>query len=392
MKILFLIRSLDFGGAERQLVALAKGLHYRGQSVSLAVFYGGGNLQSELAEAKVPIGLLKKRGRWDVVPFLWRLIQLTRREQPVILHSYLTVANLVATLIKPLFRSVRLVWGVRATNVDLHQYDWLARLAFRAECWFSCFADLIIVNSHAGRDYHVEHGFPDKKMVVVPNGIDTDRFKPDEKARTRVRKEWGIADNENLIGLVGRIDPMKDHRTFLQAASRLAGQAEDVRFVCVGGGQEPYKSQVYDFSRSLGLGDRLIWAGARNDMPAVYNAMDLVTSSSVFGEGMPNAIGEAMACGVPGVVTDVGDSARMVGDTGVVVPPGSPAEIVRGWQTMLEILKEHGGAVGEKARARIVAEFGLDLLVERTYAALKTLQITLLPCGKNKDSPCNYRS
>ena len=304
--------------------------------------------------------------------FLCRLMQLTRREKPIFLHSYLTVANVLAILLKPFFPRMRIVWGVRVSNMDLTKYDWTARLTFRAECLLSPFADLIIVNSHAGRDYHLRHGFPADKMVVVPNGIDTQRFKPDREARARVRQEWGISERERLIGMVGRIDPMKDHRTFLRSAALLAGKVEGVRFACVGDGDEAFQSQVRAFSEELGLSDRLIWAGARKDMAAVYNAMDIISSSSI-GEGFPNVIAEAMACGIPCVVTDVGDSARIVGETGVVVPPRRPAEMVQGWQTMLQILREKKGLVGEEARARITREFGLDLLVERTYAALEKL-------------------
>ncbi len=374
LKILFLIRSLNVGGAQRQLIDLAKGLHRLGYAVSVAVFYGGAVLEPELAEAGVRgvrVCDLHKRGRWEVFPFLWRLLRLTQRKKVEVLYSYLPGANLAGILLKPFCRSLRIVWGVRASNMDLQQYDWTARLMFRAECLLSRFPDLIIVNSRAGRDYHVQHGFPGSKIRIIPNGIDTDRFKPDKKARSLVRKEWGISNNERLIGLVGRIDPMKDHQTFLQAASLLASQVENVRFVCIGDGSERYWSQTKSLSQSLGLGGRLIWAGARNDLPSVYNAMDILSSASAFGEGFPNVIGEAMACGVPCVVTDVGDSAWIVGETGMVVPPGNPKEMANAWQTMFNFLEEQKNSKGQRARARIIRSFGLDTMVEKTYAALQ---------------------
>jgi glycosyltransferase involved in cell wall biosynthesis len=373
VKVLFLIRSLDVGGAQRQLIALAKGLRQRGHAVSVAVFYGGAALEPELIEAGLRLCDLHKQGRWEIFSFLGRILKLARREKPDVLYSYLPEANLPAILLKPVCRSLGIVWGVRASNVDLPRYDWTARWLFQAECLLSRFPDLIIVNSLAGRDYHLQHGFPGTKLAVIANGIDTERFKPDKRARALVREEWGISDNERLIGLVGRIDPMKGHQTFLQAASLLAGRAQEVRFVCIGDGPEPYCSQIKALAQNLGLGEQLIWAGARNDLPTVYNAMDILSSASAYGEGFSNVVGEAMACGVPCVVTDVGDSARIIGGTGIVVPPGNPEEMARAWQTMLKILRDRQDHIGQRARARIVGKFGVDTMVEKTDAALQAL-------------------
>jgi glycosyltransferase involved in cell wall biosynthesis len=167
---------------------------------------------------------------------------------------------------------------------------------------------------------------------------------------------------------------MKDHQTFLKAASLLASQMEEVRFVCIGDGPERYYSQIKALSKNLGLGARLIWVGIRSDLPSVYNAIDILSSASAFGEGFSNVIGEAMACGVPCVVTDVGDSARIVGETGMVVPPGNPVEMAHAWQTMLKILQDQTDPIGRRARARIVGKFGVDIMVERTYTVLQEFE------------------
>lgn len=367
-----LIRSLNYGGTERQLVALAKGLHERGHSVGVAVFYPGGLLEKDLREAGIPVLALDKRGRWDVLGFLLRLTRLLREERPDILHSYLVEPNLVTVMLKLLFPRIKMVWGVRASNVDLRNYDWFARMTFRLECLFSRFPDLIIVNSQAGRRYHLAHGFPKEKMLVIPNGIDTDRFCPDPEARRRVRAEWGVSGDEKLIGLVGRLDPIKDHPTFLKAAALLAQEREGVRFVCVGDGLADYRQELHKLGQELGLTERLIWAGACDDMPAVYNALDIASSSS-YGEGFPNVIGEAMACGVPCVVTDVGDSASIVGDAGVVVPPKNHHALADGWRDMLRRLGDHRLSLSEKARARVALHFDLDTLVQKTSDLLKGL-------------------
>jgi glycosyltransferase involved in cell wall biosynthesis len=367
--ILFLTRSLDRGGAERQLVALAKGLTSRGHAVVVAVFFTGGVYEAELAEAGVRVINLGKQGRWDILPFMNRLLRLLRQERPAVMHSYLAVPNILATALKPLLRGTRIIWGVRASNVDLSNYDWLSRFAYALERRLARFADRIVANSHAGMVYAVANGFPENKMVVIQNGIDTEYFRFDSEGRQQVRSEWGLGAGEILVGLVARLDPMKDHPTFLDAASRIARERHDVRFVCVGDGAAAYTAMLKQKAADLGLSGRLIWAGARDSMPAIYSALDIVTSSS-FGEGFSNTIAEAMACGVPCVVTDVGDSADIVGNADCVVAPGDACALAAEIQYLTALPPEQRRALGKAGRARIVAEFGMDRLLQRTEHAL----------------------
>jgi len=150
MKLLFLLRSLHFGGAERQLEILVKGLRERGHDVVVAPFYAGGQLEEELQKGGIRIQLLYKRGRWDLLAFLVRLWKVIREERPDILHSHLHVANNISVLVKPLFPKMKVVWGIRSTLQEVGQHDWGARLSLRLSCKISSFADAIIANSHAG--------------------------------------------------------------------------------------------------------------------------------------------------------------------------------------------------------------------------------------------------
>ncbi len=233
-EVVLFIRSLDVGGAERQLVALAKGLHSRGVPLRVLTFYPGGALLPELLAAGVPVEDLGKRSRWDVVPFLWRLYRRLRALRPKVLYSWLTTANTLAAVVGRLARVPRIVWGVRASNVDFGRYDWLTRVDFFITRLAARLANRIVCNSEAGRAFHVAQGYPDERITVIENGIDTERFRFDPAGRKRLRAEWGVSDHEFLIGLVARLDPMKDHETFLRAAALLAKKREDVRFVCVG--------------------------------------------------------------------------------------------------------------------------------------------------------------
>ena len=375
MRILLLCRSLDVGGTERQFVVLAKGLHKQGHAVAVMVFYANGALEKELHESGIPVFELRKSGRWDVLPFFIRAVQVTWKLKPKVIYAFLSTPNVLTAFLKPIFPSVRVVWGVRASNMDLDRYDWLSRVSYRIECRLSRFADLIICNSRAGLEYAAAHGFPRGRMTVILNGVDTERFKPDVATRDHMRREWGIAEHEMLIGLVARLDPMKDQPTFLRAASILAQERSDVRFVCVGDGSGPYKNELSHLANDLGLDGRLIWAGARHDMPAVYNALDIATSSS-YSEGFSNTIAEAMGCGLLCVVTDVGDAKRIVGDTGYVVDPGNPPALVSAWQEALEAGGVEKASRGQQARKRVIEHFSLERLIGETARVLEAAVTT----------------
>lgn len=366
-RLTFLIRSLDNGGAERQLITLVKTLDKEKFDLSLMCFYGGGFLEKEIKKnTHIRLICLKKKGRWDLVKFWNKLFFYTKEIRPDIVYGYLGASHLMTILLKIFNPSTLMVWGVRSSYVDLSRYDLLESLIFKFQCFFSHFADLIIVNSHAGRDYHLAHGFPASKMIVIPNGIDTTLYQPHPEWREKVRSEWGVTTETFLIGRIGRLDPMKDYPIFLKAAALFYKQRKDARFVCVGSGTNNYLNELLQLAKQLGIAEQVIWAGARSDMPAVYSALDIACSSS-YGEGFPNVIGEAMACGVPSVVTDVGDSAWIVGDTGIVVPPQNPEALAAG---LLLCGEGNLSEMGQKARIRIVENFSVEQLVKQTTEVL----------------------
>ena len=369
LRIVFLIRSLGYGGAERQLVVLAAALRARGHAVSVLTFYPNGELAPELRAADVRVRSLEKRGRWDIATFLARLHRALREEAPDVLHSYLVVPNIVAAAIRPAVPGVRVVWGVRASNMDLSHYDWVSRCSSGLARGLCRVPDLHIVNSRAGFEYAVARGYPREKMVVIPNGIDAERFVPDAAAGRRVREEWRVNATERLVGLVGRLDPVKDHRTFLSAAARVAQVRPDVRFVCVGDGEPRYRDEMHQLAATLGIGERVLWVGSRADMPAVYNALDIACLSSAS-EGFPNVLAEAMACGVPSVATDVGDSAWLLDRPEFIAPPGDSETLAARMQTLLRLDADAFRTVAREARERIVTHFSVQSLVSNTEQTL----------------------
>lgn len=368
-KVLFLTRSLDFGGAQRQLVELATGMHRAGWCVKVATFYPGGDLAARLHEEGVATISLDKASRWDVVRFALRLIRLLRQERPDIAHGYLDLANIMLAVLRWSIPDTRIVWGVRSSNMDVGRYGML----FRTECWLSTvlsrFADLIICNSHAGYDYHVSRGFVGERMAVIPNGIDLQRFRPSQEARAQVRAEWRIDDEEKLIGLVGRLDPMKDQSSFLHAAARVLAHHANARFVCVGDGPQAYRDGLIALSHKLGIAERVLWSSARSDVWRVHNALDVAVSASSFGEGFSNTIAEAMATGLPCVVTNVGDSAALVGSLGWACEPNDSESLAAAILQALAALPVDAARI----RQHIAANYSSGELLSRTVAQLSRL-------------------
>lgn len=371
-RVALLIRSMNYGGAETQVSLLANGLAELGHQVSLLVFYPGGPMLAQLSPA-VKVYCLEKRSRWDVRGFWRRLIGALRDEKPEVLYSFLTVANLLASAAKWRLRGLRVMWGVRSADLDLKSYDWFARFTYWLECRASGWPDLIIVNSEAGRRYALAQGFADREsFVVIPNGIDMDRFQQDAGLRKAVRAEWGVEPCETLVGIVARLDPVKDYPTFLEAAAKVASRGGAARFVSIGAGTSNYLAELKERAARLRLNGKMIWAGPRSDLPGVYSALDVLVSSS-RSESFPNVLGEGMACGVPCVATDVGDARRILNGKGVIVRAGDANELAQGIQEMTERTRREGAELREELRRRIGEEFSVHSLILRTSQALESI-------------------
>lgn len=374
LRLAFLIRQLAVGGAEAQLTNLCRGLVREGHTVSVGVFYPNPILDQRLIEQGVNVVCLEKSGRWDLAVFYARVIQWLRSLKPDVLHSYLDPSNLLAASAKPFLpKSTKIVWGVRASEMDFDSYDSTRKWVFWGLKVLCSAPDRIVPNSIAGLDYYLREGFSRSKLLVIPNGINTTEFRPDHEARERVRAEWKIGHDEKLIGLVARMDSKKDHRTFLDAAAAVCQRRpEKTRFVCVGTGSTETVEHLRRRATILGLDPFLAWVDARSDMWAVYNALDLNCLSSAFGEGFPNTLGESMACGTPCVVTDCGDSKHIIAETGLAVPPRSPDALANAILQMISADPDKS-ALQRRCRDRIVELFDVERLIQNSAELYHTL-------------------
>jgi glycosyltransferase involved in cell wall biosynthesis len=372
MKILFFIRSLDVGGSQRQLAMLAAGLARRSHAVTVALLYLGHPAEATLERAGVRVVRLNKRGRWDVTGPVVRLWRLFLAERADAIYSFLPTQTTLAALLLPPWSPTRLVFGVRSAAMELDKYDALSALSYRLETLLSRRADLVITNAHAARADAIARGLPADRIAVIANGIDTETMRPDPAAGRALRATWRIAEDEFVIGMVARLDPMKDHANFIAAAAAFLQRQPDARFVCIGDGPPAYRQQLEALAQSRGLGGRILWVAEASELRAVYNAFDIATLASAFGEGFPNAVGEAMACGVPVVATDVGDVGAVVGDCGEVVPPRQPDRLSEAWMRMRSRL-EWDASLRADVRTRIVRHYDVNTMVEKSERVLSAL-------------------
>jgi len=211
-------------------------------------------------------------------------------------------------------------------------------------------------------------------MMVIHNGVDLDVFKPDSAARASVRAELGLSPEVPLIGLIARFNPMKDHATFLKAAGLLHRQLRRVHFLLCGSEVTSENPVLARALQQQNLSDHVHLLGLRHDVPRLSAALDIANSTSAFGEGFSNAVAEAMACGVVCVVTSVGDSAEIVGDTGRVVPPKNPEALAAAWIDILNLDAKKRSDLARRTRQRIEDRFP----IQRAVNAFEALYDRLL--------------
>ena len=352
-----MITGLNTGGAETALCRLLESLpppHFAHVVVALGPEAA---LSTRVAKVAALHHLGMRAGRLHLGDLL-RLRSILRRVQPDVIQGWMYHANLMATL-AVMGLSVPTVWGIRQTLYSLDHEKAGTRWVIRACAQLSRRPARIVYNSQLSRTQHVKLGFHDSRALIIPNGFDTRAFMHNPDTRSRVRAEFGISEDTVAIGLVARMHAMKDHANFLCAAARFVTDHTNVEFFLVGDGVDGSSPELMRLVNELQLQSKVRLCGHRTDIAAINNALDIASLSSAWGEGCPNAIGEAMACGTPCVATDIGDVRAIIGDTGVVVPPRDPDALSKGWSKLFALGTEGRRTLGECARQRIASHYSL---------------------------------
>ena len=364
MRVLHVITGLGQGGAEGCLTRLV--LADREDSHTVVSLMDDGLHGPVLRDHGVTVRALgMARGRMSWRAFR-QLRQIIRTARPDVVQTWMCHADLAGGVAARLARVPRIVWGIRNSLMDRRKAPFSTTLVAKISAWLSPFVpDAIVSCSDAASREHAKIGYCAAKMVLIPNGIDLEIFRPIPAKRESLRREWGVKEGEFLLGMVARYDPQKDHANLLQALGQFSRETSiDWKCALVGRGLDAGNAEVVRWIEQLGLAARVILCGPRDDVPAVMNALDCHVLSSSYGEGFPNVLAEAMACGTPCVTTNVGDGEMIVGETGWSVPPNNPQALARALAESAAAFA--GGAWRDRqaaARHRIEKYFSLPQMV-----------------------------
>jgi glycosyltransferase involved in cell wall biosynthesis len=372
ISILFIITGLNTGGAEMMLYKLLSHMdRSRFSPVVVSLREEGPVAQNirSLGIEVIPLDVLSPRNVFRGL----RGLRKTLSEHDIhIIQGWMDHGNLVSILIgMTVRRHIPVLWNVRQALYSLRYEKRMSAAVIKLGGFFSRLPYRIIYNSQVSARQHAAIGYASARQVIIPNGFDIDLFRPSPEASREIRFELGLPQDAFLIGLVGRYHPMKDHATFLRASSLVSRNHPDIRFVLAGDNVDKKNGELMRLTSDLGLLEKVHFLGRRDDVPRITAALDIAACSS-FTEGFPNVVGEAMSCGVPCVVTDVGDTARLVGDTGRVVLPRDPQAFAGALEWMIAAGDEKRKELGLKARQRIIDMFSIQNIArqyEKLYEA-----------------------
>lgn len=368
MKIVHVITSLDDGGAEAVLFRTIQNLPEDEHIVVSLLGLGKyGKLLQSIGIEVIDLEMTTVGRKLTAVFRLTRLLGLIA---PDTIQTWMYHADFVGGVAARMAGVNNVVWGLHNSLVSLKGNPWSRFAMIRLNGVLSYLVpDRILCCSESALLAHQSIGYNKRKLVFIPNGYPVDIFRPDENARFAIRAEFGLGETDVVLGMVARLDPQKDHVNLLDALVLLK-EAHPFKCLLVGKGLEQNSKLLVEIE-SRELVQDVILVGPRSDVQGIMNALDICVNAS-FTESFPNALCEAMACGTPCVVTNVGDSAMIVGDTGWVVPPRSPEKLAAALILAVEALPDP--ARQDSARQRIVEKFSIEH-ISRDYRLLWSADI-----------------
>jgi sugar transferase (PEP-CTERM/EpsH1 system associated) len=346
---------LQIGGAENGVVNVVNRLDESLFKTSVYVFKNGCAFEGRLRKGVRLVHVPKRKGN-DLMAVL-RLALLFRRDRPHIVHTHTWSTLVEGVLAAKIARVPILIHGEHGTlRKESRPHVYAQRMFWRC-------ADIVLAVSGSLKQHLVrEVGFPAERIIPIQNGVDTDRFRPNGE-RTAQREALGWPTSGIIVGSVGRLVSVKNHASLLIAAARVAQQVPQLTLALVGDG--PLDGELKTLAQQLGIADRVLFLGCRDDVPNLLNAMDIFVLPSLR-EGMPNALLEAMACGLPVIASEVGGATEIVrdGENGLLVYPTDVERLSQHlYQLVLSPERRH--AMGMAGRRYVEQEFKMEHMVNK---------------------------
>lgn len=361
-----IITGLGRGGSEHMLYKLLSRNRPEAFSPRVISLTDDGVWGEAIRHLGIPVATLGLRPDRPDPRALVRLIRLLHTPpRPCLVQTWLYHADLLGGLGARLTGIPTVLWNLRTSGLDPAETAGTTRWVQTACARLSRIVPrrILCASAETAR-YHHGLGYSATIMEIIPNGFDTTRFRPDPVTRAALRRQLGVSTDTPLLGHLGRWDPQKDHRTLIRAFGRVHRALPGARFLLAGTAVDTANPDLVRLIVEAGLGRVCHLLGERDDPEHIYPALDLLLSSS-YGEGFPNVLGEAMACGLPCVVTRAGDSAEIVGDTGIAVPVRDPRALADAALELLAKPVDVRNALGAAARRRVEREYALDAVVSR---------------------------
>lgn len=366
MRVAHFITGLLSGGAEAMLVKVVLQARHLGvEPVVVSLLQGG--LQTErLRAAGVELIELGRSRDWSGIFALPSILRCGRQVRADLFQGWMYHGNVMASLARTVSSApVPVVWNVRQTLAKRSDEILRTRAVIRFSEFFAKASQAIIYNAaRAASDHERLLSYPASRRVIIGNGFDCDEFRPNPAARAEMRQRWSVQPDTILIGRVARWHAMKDTPTLLDAFGRLAESDPRLTLALVGRGMDHANEDLAGLVARHALNGRVLLCGEQPDMPRVTSAFDVAVSSSSHGEAFPNVLGEAMACGIPTVATDVGASAEILGDASRIATPSDPASLARALSRVLALSPAERAALGAADRERVRTHFSLDAITE----------------------------
>jgi|SRR5690625_1251713 len=367
MHIVHIITGLNNGGAEGVLYRLCK--HDKANKHTVISLLDMGKYGPLLEKEGVTVHCLEMpRGRPNLKG-LSKLYRLLKKEKPTVVQTWMYHADLIGGVVARLAGIKAVLWNIRHSTLVKGQSKRSTILVAKICAIFSHFIPKkIICCAHSALEVHSNIGYAKNKMTVIENGYELDLYTPNDSLGQKIKKELNLPTGIPILGMVGRYDPQKDHQGLLTALKLVKDRGVNFLFLLVGPEINQQNQELISQIEKYNLTEDVLLLDQRKDIPALMNALDIHILSSAYGEGFPNVVAEAMACGTPCIATDVGDAAKIVGKTGWIVPPKQPKALSLAIGQSIDELNSESKSWQKKqgnCRERILSCFDIKVMIEK---------------------------